>query len=120
VEVQKKPVTKAMEGGSAAPSKGKTTRGGSAKGGGMFNYKEKKETLMDRELQQQKTLMDRELQELQQQKARMENELEKLSTQINELKVGLKLHRLYIKAILEKYPKPEAEQIINTVTDKIK
>ena len=30
----KKPVTKAMEGGSAAPSKGKMTRGGSAKGGG--------------------------------------------------------------------------------------
>jgi len=31
----KKPVTKAMEGGKAAPSKGKMTRGGSAKGGGI-------------------------------------------------------------------------------------
>ena len=29
----KKPVTKAIEGGKSAPSKGKTTRGGSAKGG---------------------------------------------------------------------------------------
>lgn len=137
----KKPVTKAMEGGSAkkpaatkvvgggkaAPSKGKTPRGGSAKGGGFTNtWKEKmpvtKQT-MDRELQ---LFMDNKLNELQQQNARMENELEKLSTQINELKktntdltVGLKLHRLYIQAILEKYPKPEAEQIINTVTDEI-
>jgi chromosome segregation ATPase len=31
----KKPVTKAMEGGKVAPSKGKMTRGGSAKGGGI-------------------------------------------------------------------------------------
>jgi hypothetical protein len=31
----KKPVTKAMEGGKAAPSKGKMTRGGSAKSGGI-------------------------------------------------------------------------------------
>jgi len=31
----KKSVTKAMEGGKAAPSKGKTTRGGSAKGGSV-------------------------------------------------------------------------------------
>jgi hypothetical protein len=30
----KKPVTKAIEGGKVAPSKGKMTRGGSAKGGG--------------------------------------------------------------------------------------
>ena len=34
----KKPVTKAMEGGKAASSKGKTTRGESAKGGGFKIY----------------------------------------------------------------------------------
>ena len=37
----KKPVTKAMEGGKAAPSKGKMTRGGSAKGGGISSISEK-------------------------------------------------------------------------------
>jgi hypothetical protein len=44
----KKPaVTKAMEGGKVAPSKGKMTRGGSAKGGGVFNYQETKERSED-------------------------------------------------------------------------
>jgi len=35
----KKPVTKVVGGGKAAPSKGKTTRGGSAKGGAPWNIK---------------------------------------------------------------------------------
>ena len=43
----KKPVTKAMEGGKVAPSKGKTTRGGSAKGGGFKIYQETKERSED-------------------------------------------------------------------------
>ena len=44
----KKPaVTKAMEGGKVAPSKGKMTRGGSAKGGGFKIYQETKERSED-------------------------------------------------------------------------
>ena len=43
----KKPVTKAMEGGKVAPSKGKTPRGGSAKGGGFKIYQETKERSED-------------------------------------------------------------------------
>jgi len=43
----KKPVTKVVGGGKVAPSKGKMTRGGSAKGGGIKIYQETKERSED-------------------------------------------------------------------------
>jgi len=60
----KKPVTKAMEGGKVAPSKGKTTRGGSAKGGALWNARSIKNENNIRELNTKITKIEEVIPEL--------------------------------------------------------
>jgi len=60
----KKPVRKDMEGGKAAPSKGKTARCGSARGGSLYNYEETKKRSIEN--QERINILDNYLNEIHQ------------------------------------------------------
>ena len=116
----KKPVTKAMEGGSAAPSKCKTTRGGSGNGMKLpWNSKSITNAENIFKLNKKISNITGDISNIKGDISNIKRDITKLKTTNTDLKVGLNLNNLYIKAILEKYSTEEVNQINKTVTSNI-
>ena len=105
----KKPVTKAMEGGKVAPSKGKMTRGGSAKGGALWNKKSTENAEKIIELNNKISNIKKE------DISNIKQDISNIKRDITYLKSGLKLTKFYIKAILEKKFNTEEIQEITKI-----
>jgi hypothetical protein len=121
----KKPaVTKAMEGGKVEPSKGKMTRGGSAKGGALWNKKSTENAENIIELNNKISNIKKEdISNIKQDISNIKKEdisnikqdISNIKRDITYLKSGLKLTKFYIKAILEKKFNTEEIQEITKI-----